>query len=126
MQQCPWCQAELSMSQLYALDDRLHSECEQCGEPIRNGHVREALSILPSLVSLLGVLMWGLHPASWLIPLILYPFSKILLTRPRKVQYEPYLCLQCRRDDAEYRHAGDRVCDECLTKNEQAAKTNAR
>jgi hypothetical protein len=127
MQQCPWCHADLGESQLFSLDDRIPSECKECGKFIRNSRARDIVSLLTSIISFVVVLVWELHPAFWLVPLVLYPFSKILLAKPVKVQYEDDLCLRCNRLDVGYRSPFDKVCDECLTKEEEgrAAKKNA-
>ncbi len=119
MQQCPWCHAELGESQLYSLDDRLPSECSECSQFIRNSRVREIASFLPPMISFAAVLVWELHPGFWLVPLVLYPFSKILLAKPLKVEYEEYLCLRCKRPDVGYRKPYDKICDDCLTREEE-------
>lgn len=122
MQQCPWCKEYLGESQLFSLDDRLPSECNYCGGFIRNSRVRDLAAFLISLIAFIVVLVLQAHPAFWLVPLVLYPFSKILLAKPLKVQYEEKLCLDCQHSDVGYRGMFDDVCDDCMTKREQAAK----
>ncbi|HYX72389.1 MAG TPA: hypothetical protein VE732_06435 [Nitrososphaera sp.] len=128
MQECPWCHADLGDSQLFSLDDQLPSECKECGGFIRNSRVREIASFLPSFFSFMGILVWELHPAFWLVPLVIYPFSKIFLAKPVKVQYEDHPCLRCKRLDVGFRSPYDKICDDCLTKEEEerSAKKNAR
>lgn len=128
MQQCPWCHSDLSASQLFALDGELPSECNECERLIRNSRVRDFASFMPSLISFVLVLIWEAHPAFWLVPLILFPFTKMLIAKPMKVQYEEHLCLRCKHLDAGFRSAFDNICDDCLTKAEeaQAAKKKVR
>lgn len=128
MQQCPWCHADLDEGQLFSLDDKSPSECKQCGQLIRNSRVRNVASFILLLISYVLVLVWDLHPAFWLVPLILYPFIRILVAKPLKVQYEEHLCLRCKRLEAGFRSPFDNICDDCLTtaEVERAAKKNER
>jgi len=126
MRRCPWCQAPLDRSQLFRLDDKVPSECRECGELIRNDHIREVVSFFPPLISFVCVLVWQLHPVFWLVPVILFPCSRILLAKPMKAEYETHVCQICNRPDAGFRTPFDRVCDACMTKEEQARKRSAR
>src|SRR5262245_51161892 len=51
-----------------------------------------ARKMLPSLVSFIAILIFELHPAFWLIPLVVYPFSKIWLAKPLELEYEDRPC----------------------------------
>lgn len=122
MQQCPWCNAVLSDSQLFSLDDRIPSECTECGELVRNSRVREVAALVPSLICFIGILAFEAHPAFWLIPLVLYPFSKIFSAKPVKAEYEAHPCVRCTRLNVGFRSPWANVCDHCLTKEEQKSK----
>ena len=125
MQQCPWCNSDLSDGKLFSLDDRIPSECKECGGLIRNSRIREAAAVAPSLISLLVIVAFELHPAFWLIPLVVYPFSKTFLAKPVKVEYEDHPCVRCKRLDVGFRSSWANVCDDCLTREEQLAKKRA-
>jgi hypothetical protein len=122
MQQCPWCNAVFTDSKLFSLDDRVPAECKKCRKLVRNSRVREVAALAPSLISLIGIVAFELHPAFWLIPLVLYPFSKMYLAKPVKAEYEDYPCVRCKRLDVGFRSAWANVCDDCLTQEEKRTK----
>jgi hypothetical protein len=69
-----------------------------------------------------GLAVLRSNKVALLVVLVLYPFSKVLLTRPLKVEVEEYLCQRCKRSDVGYRRPGDPICADCLDEQEQSAK----
>ncbi len=125
MQQCPHCHTELDTQQLYALDERLPSECKQCGGLIRNTRPREIASWIVPLVVAVVIAVGGFHLAFLLVPMILFPFMRIFLAKPVKAEYKEHPCIRCKRLDAGFRSPFHDICDDCLTKAEQARKKGA-
>jgi hypothetical protein len=121
MQECPWCHTDLSLRKLILLSDRL-SFCEECGKLIRNSRVRDMAAGTLAVILGLGLAVLLSNKDAMLVVLVLYPFSKVLLARPLKVEVEEYLCQRCKRSDVGYRRPGDPTCADCLDEQERSAK----